>query len=138
MTICASFHLTTPTPNTLLHNQGLVYNKSVTPDAKPRAVDGVWSELVRLFEEPLSKQGPKAKIDQASSKKPNIMRCPEELKNVLRKAYANKHDLNVELFNTLRECLAEEQVVDAFNVTADKDTKANDCARQKNQTTKKV
>jgi hypothetical protein len=62
---------------------------------------------------------------------------------VLRKAYACEHDLNVELFNTLRACLVEAHVVDAVNVTEDEDTRdlatkneAKDCARKKKRTTK--
>jgi hypothetical protein len=119
----------------LTKQRALRYDVDVNPNQKPRPVDKVWSDLVRLFKEPLSENESKATtLDKASIEEPVIIRCPEELKNVLKKAYEHENHLNVELFNTLRNCLAKEKVIDDVKVI----TKENMEDDQHNKTKKKA
>jgi hypothetical protein len=108
--------------NDLVQRRGLQYNENVNPNATPPPVNKVWTALVRLFQEPVKATTP----GSASIKEPVVQEqadipCPEELKNVLKKAYANENLLNVELFNTLHKCLYDAKVVDAFKNQNTKD-----------------
>ncbi len=101
--------------NILTKDRGLRYNQHVNPNATPRPVNKVWTEMVRLFKEPLKATTPgNASIKEPIAQEQADIPCPEELKNVLKKAYANENHLNVELFNTLHTCLYDAKVVDAF------------------------